>query len=89
MSWDMLKGDWKQLKGKVKETWGQLTDDDLDRIDGRRDQLVGNIQARYGRAKQDVEREVDEFTTRYLDRKNEERRHELGDSYETSPRDVR
>jgi uncharacterized protein YjbJ (UPF0337 family) len=45
-----MKGNWNELKGKVKEQWGELTDDDLDRIDGETDQLVGAIQKRYGRS---------------------------------------
>src|SRR5688500_2874646 len=48
MNWDQVAGNWKQLKGKVKEQWGQLTDDDLSFIDGKRDQLVGRVQQRYG-----------------------------------------
>ena len=41
MNWDTVKGDWKRIRGKVKEQWGKLTDDDLDRIEGKRDQLLG------------------------------------------------
>ena len=51
MDWDRVEGDWKQMKGKVKERWGKLTDDDLTAISGRRDQLEGKIQERYGYAK--------------------------------------
>ena len=61
MNNQILKGNWTELKGKVREKWGQLTNDDLDVIAGRRDQLVGAIQKRYGRALDDVEREVDAF----------------------------
>jgi len=61
MNWDTVKGDWKQFKGKVKETWGKLTDDELDVIAGRRDQLVGAIQKSYGVAKDHAEREVSEW----------------------------
>ena len=46
MDWDRVEGNWKQFKGKVKEQWGDLTDDDLDRIAGKRDQLEGKIQER-------------------------------------------
>jgi uncharacterized protein YjbJ (UPF0337 family) len=53
MNWDQIKGDWKQMKGKVKEKWGELTDDDMDVIDGKRDQLVGALQKKYGRAKEE------------------------------------
>jgi uncharacterized protein YjbJ (UPF0337 family) len=59
MNWDTAKGNWKQLSGKVKEKWGQLTDDDLTQIDGNREQLEGKIQARYGYAKDKVKSEVD------------------------------
>jgi uncharacterized protein YjbJ (UPF0337 family) len=58
-----LKERWKQVKGKVKEQWGKLTDDDLDVINGRRDQLEGKIQERYGHAKDKVRKEVDDWYT--------------------------
>ena len=58
MNEDTIKGNWKQFKGKVKEQWGKLTDDDLDVIDGQRDQLVGRIQERQGIARDEAERQV-------------------------------
>jgi uncharacterized protein YjbJ (UPF0337 family) len=61
MNWDTVKGDWTRFKGKVKEAWGDLTDDDLDVIAGKRDQLVGLIQKTYGIAREDAERQVREF----------------------------
>jgi uncharacterized protein YjbJ (UPF0337 family) len=61
MNWDQLEGKWKQYSGKAKEKWGKLTDDDLAVIYGRRDQLIGKIQERYGIAKQEAENQVDEF----------------------------
>jgi uncharacterized protein YjbJ (UPF0337 family) len=61
MNWDQVEGKWKQVTGKVKEKWGKLTDDDLQRISGKRDQLVGKIQERYGIAKEEAERQVEEF----------------------------
>lgn len=61
MNWDQVQGTWKQYKGNAKEKWGQLTDDDLDVIDGQRQQLVGKIQERYGIAKDAAERQADEF----------------------------
>jgi uncharacterized protein YjbJ (UPF0337 family) len=61
MDWDRVEGNWKQAKGKVKEKWGQLTDDDLDLIGGRRDQLEGKIQERYGLAKDQVRKDVDDW----------------------------
>ena len=61
MDWDRVEGGWKQFTGKVKEKWGKLTDDDLTAINGRRDQLEGRIQERYGYAKDQVRREVDDW----------------------------
>ena len=62
MNWDQIQGNWKQMTGKVKEKWGKLTDDDLTVIAGKRDQLAGVLQERYGYAKEQVEKELDEFT---------------------------
>jgi uncharacterized protein YjbJ (UPF0337 family) len=62
MNWDQIEGKWKQYSGKIKEKWGKLTDDDLTTIKGRRDQLVGVVQERYGMAKDQAEKQVDEFT---------------------------
>jgi uncharacterized protein YjbJ (UPF0337 family) len=61
MNWDTVKGDWKQFKGKVKESWGKLTDDDLDVIAGKRDQLVGMLQRSYGIAREEAESQVRQF----------------------------
>ena len=58
MNWDRIEGNWKQIKGKVKAQWGNLTDDDLDVVAGRRDQLAGKVQERYGIAKDEAERQV-------------------------------
>jgi uncharacterized protein YjbJ (UPF0337 family) len=62
MNWDQVEGKWKQYSGKVREKWGKLTDSDLEMIKGQRQQLVGKIQERYGIAKEDAERQVNEFT---------------------------
>ncbi len=62
MNWDQVEGKWEQLKGKAKEKWGDLTDDDLTVIAGKRDQLAGRIQERYGRSKEEVEKELDEWS---------------------------
>jgi uncharacterized protein YjbJ (UPF0337 family) len=67
MNWDQIEGKWKQFSGKTKEKWGKLTDDDLTVIGGKRDQLVGKIQERYGIAKQEAEKQVDEFTRAFRD----------------------
>src|SRR4030095_10230036 len=56
MTWDEIKGNWRNYKGGLKEKWGELTDDDLDRIEGKRDQLLGTLQNRYGRTKEAAER---------------------------------
>ncbi len=61
MNTDWMEGNWNIVKGKVKEKWGKLTDDDLDVIRGKRDQLIGAIQKRYGYAREQAEREADEF----------------------------
>lgn len=61
MNSDTISGNWKQLKGKVKERWGKLTDDDLTTIEGRKDQLVGKLQERYGYAKEQAAKEAEEF----------------------------
>ncbi len=61
MNSDELKGKWKQLQGSAKEQWGKLTDDDLSRIEGDRDQLVGKIQERYGVAREEAEKQVDQW----------------------------
>ncbi len=61
MNEHILKGEWNQLKGSVKEKWGDLTDDDLTKIEGSRDKLVGSVQERYGHSKDDAERAVDDW----------------------------
>jgi uncharacterized protein YjbJ (UPF0337 family) len=61
MNTDMIEGNWTQLKGKVRETWGKLTDDDVELIGGKRDQLLGKIQERYGRSKEDIANEIANF----------------------------
>lgn len=65
MNEDILKGKWQQLKGQARQKWGELTNDDLDRIGGKRQELVGIIQERYGRTKDEVEKEVDDFLSNY------------------------
>ena len=63
MNWDQMAGNWKQFTGKMKEKWGKLTDDDLTTVEGKRDQLTGLLQQKYGYAKEQAERELDEFTS--------------------------
>jgi uncharacterized protein YjbJ (UPF0337 family) len=62
--WDQIAGNWKQFKGEVRKQWGKLTDDELEQIRGQRDILVGKIQERYGVAKEEAMREVEEWERR-------------------------
>jgi uncharacterized protein YjbJ (UPF0337 family) len=59
MNEDILKGNWKQLRGRAKQWWGRLTDDDLDRIDGSAEELAGVLQERYGYERAEAEREIE------------------------------
>jgi uncharacterized protein YjbJ (UPF0337 family) len=61
MNADVLKGQWHQLKGEVKSRWGKLTDDDLDRASGDTEKLIGRLQERYGYARDQAKREIDDF----------------------------
>jgi uncharacterized protein YjbJ (UPF0337 family) len=61
MNWNQAEGNWKQFKGKIKETWGELTYDELDQIAGKRDILLGKIQEKYGLAEDEAERRIKEF----------------------------
>jgi uncharacterized protein YjbJ (UPF0337 family) len=67
MNWDIAEGNWKQFKGHVKEQWGKLTDDHLDAIAGKRDQLVGTIQEAYGISKDQAEVQIKLFEERTKD----------------------
>jgi len=62
MNWDQIEGNWKQFRGKAKEQWGKLTDDEIDVMAGKRDQLIGKVQERYGLAKEEAERQVDDWS---------------------------
>ncbi len=61
MNWDTIQGKWKQVMGQAQQKWGDLTDDDLTKVDGKREELVGRVQERYGFAKEEAERQVREF----------------------------
>ena len=61
MNRDILEGQWKEVRGKIQKAWGDLTNDDLDRIDGRRTELEGALQKKYGYTKERAAREVDDF----------------------------
>ena len=64
MNWDQIEGKWEQVKGSAREQWGKLTDDELAEARGNREQLAGLIQERYGKTKEEAEREIDEWQTR-------------------------
>jgi uncharacterized protein YjbJ (UPF0337 family) len=64
MQWDTIEGKWQELRGRLREQWGKLTNDDIDVIAGKRDQLVGILQQRYGKTKDEMERQVREFENR-------------------------
>ncbi|GMU40137.1 MAG: hypothetical protein AMXMBFR23_10030 [Chloroflexota bacterium] len=61
MNWDQVEGKWKQVRGMAQQKWGDLTDDDMDKINGKREELVGKIQERYGSSRADAESQVDDF----------------------------
>jgi len=58
MNWDQIEGRWKEFKGKAKQQWGKLTDDDLDVIEGRRDELLGKVQHAYGVSREEADKQV-------------------------------
>jgi uncharacterized protein YjbJ (UPF0337 family) len=77
MNWDQIEGKWKQIKGAVRARWGKLTDDDLDVIAGKQNQLAGKLQERYGITKEQAEREIEEWRAAQRDeigREDETRR---------------
>jgi uncharacterized protein YjbJ (UPF0337 family) len=61
MNWDRIEGNWKQFKGKAKQKWAELTDDDLETLKGKKDELIGKIQERKGVARDKAEQEVKEW----------------------------
>ena len=65
MNWDTIQGDWKQVKGHVKEQWGKLTDDDIARINGKREQLEGLIQEKYGVGKDQAKKQIDDWMAKH------------------------
>lgn len=64
-TWDRIAGKWKQLRGDVRTRWGELTDDEIDMVAGQRDKFVGKIQERYGIARDEAERQVNEWSDRF------------------------
>ena len=73
MNEDVLKGQWKEIKGGVKEKWGKLTDDDLTQVEGNIEKLLGLLQQKYGYAKDKAEQEYKDFIGRYKERAGERR----------------
>jgi uncharacterized protein YjbJ (UPF0337 family) len=61
MNWNQIEGNWQQYKGQVRQTWAKLTDDDLARANGKREEMIGRLQERYGYTKEKAEREIDAF----------------------------
>jgi uncharacterized protein YjbJ (UPF0337 family) len=72
MDWNEVKGKWNILKGRAKEAWGKLTDDDITFIDGTKDKLVGKLQEKYGWAKEEVESRISDFITKNGGEKRED-----------------
>ncbi len=68
MTFDQMKGSAKELKGKIKQAWAKLTDDDLKYVEGNVDELVGRIQKAYGEKKEDIMAKIDRFKASHLDR---------------------
>ena len=71
MNWDRIEGNWKQFKGHVKEHWGRLTDDHMDVIAGKRDQLLGKLQEAYGIGKDEAEQQIKDWEARIKPRLDE------------------
>lgn len=61
MNWDAVEGNWKQIKGRAREQWGRITNDEVDVIAGRRDKLIGKLQEHYGIAREEAERQIREW----------------------------
>ena len=86
MNTQTIKGNWMQLKGEIRETWGKLTENDMEVIAGERDQLIGKIRERYGKTVEVIDREVQEFETRLSTRKNGSKASECRGSARTDRR---
>jgi uncharacterized protein YjbJ (UPF0337 family) len=67
MNRNILEGNWKQIRGTIREKWGELTDDELDQIAGKRDKLAGVLQERYGYTQVEAERQIDDFLESWED----------------------
>ena len=62
---NVLEGKWNQIKGQIKQQWGELTDDDIDRIRGNREEMIGVLQEKYGKSREEAEKEMDEFLSAF------------------------
>ena len=65
MNWDRVEGNWKQFKGQIQQQWGKLTDDDLDQMKGTQTELAGRLQERYGIAREDAEKQINDWLSRH------------------------
>ncbi|MGX1495476.1 uncharacterized protein YjbJ (UPF0337 family) [Labrenzia sp. MBR-25] len=65
MNWDRIEGNWKEFKGKAIAQWGKLTDDEVDRVDGRRTELAGLIQQKYGKTREEAEKDIEDWLSRH------------------------
>lgn len=65
MNWDQVEGNWNQFRGKIQSAWGKLTDRDLDSIAGKQTELIGKLQEKYGIAKEEAKRQVDDFMNKF------------------------
>jgi len=74
MNWDQIEGKWKQMTGSIKQQWGKLTDDDLNVIAGKQDQLAGKIQERYGISKEEASKQIRDWTNSLHDADAERQR---------------
>ena len=77
MNWDRIEGSWKQMRGKAREKWGKLTDNDLQQVAGKRDQLVGKIQERYGMARDEAQKQAEEWARALREENQAEREAEF------------
>jgi uncharacterized protein YjbJ (UPF0337 family) len=75
MNWDQISGNWKEFRGKVRSKWARLTDEDIENIAGKKDQLLGRLQQRYGYHKERAERELDDFLSNVPTAPDKEKKH--------------
>ncbi len=61
MNWEQIEGRWREIKGRIRQKWGQMTDDEFEKIAGKKDELLGWLQNKYGYSKEQAEKEIDEF----------------------------